>query len=147
MIGPAGMVLVSVDELRAIVAEAVAANAHAFLDPSFEPRAMPLPDADAAARLGSATPAEPVAEGYRTRLQQERLLHGWTQQQVVDRLKRLAFEAGCGRTLDGLDVNALSRLENGRILRPRAPLPKLFAALYRLPVAMLFPTRAIGRGI
>lgn len=136
--GPAGLVLVSVDELRAIVTETVAAAVHACLGPPAGPRALP------AARAGegwpgSSTPAALFAEGYRTRLQRERLVRGWTQQQVVDRLKRLAFEAGYGLTLDGLEVNALSRLENGRILRPRAPLPELFAALYELPVAVLLP--------
>jgi transcriptional regulator with XRE-family HTH domain len=78
--------------------------------------------------------------GYRTSLQRERKLRGWRQQQVVDDIKRLAYLEGHGSTLDGLDVNALSRLENGRIHRPRDPLPELFAKLYEKPIEMLFPT-------
>lgn len=35
----------------------------------------------------------------------------------------------------------MSRYERGRIRRPRAPLPELFAALYRVPMEELFPRR------
>jgi transcriptional regulator with XRE-family HTH domain len=77
--------------------------------------------------------------GVATRLQHERHARGWTQQQAIDRLKRLAHERGYGQRFDGLDVNTLSRYEHGRIRRPRAPLPELFAALYGVPAAALFP--------
>jgi transcriptional regulator with XRE-family HTH domain len=75
------------------------------------------------------------------RLQRERYARGWTQQQAIDRLKRLAHERGDGHRFDGLDVNTLSRYEHGRIRRPRAPLRALFAALYEMPAAELFPSR------
>jgi transcriptional regulator with XRE-family HTH domain len=77
--------------------------------------------------------------GFATRLQRERHARGWTQQQAIDRLKRLAHERGYGQRFDGLDSNTLSRYEHGRIRRPRAPLPELFAALYGVPAAVLFP--------
>ena len=79
--------------------------------------------------------------GVVTRLQRERHARGWSQQQVIDRLKRLAYERGYGQRFDGLEVNTLSRYEHGRIRRPRAPLPELFAALYKVPVSELFPAR------
>jgi transcriptional regulator with XRE-family HTH domain len=88
------------------------------------------------------------AGGEWTVLRQERLVRGWTQQRAVDELKRLAWRRGYGVRLNGLDVGALSRYERGRIRRPRAPLPELFAALYDRPVWVLFPAigapRAIG---
>jgi transcriptional regulator with XRE-family HTH domain len=77
--------------------------------------------------------------GYRTPLQRERKLRGWKQQRVIDDVKQLAHDEGYGNSLDGLDVNALSRLENGRIHRPRDPLPELFATLYGKSAEMLFP--------
>jgi transcriptional regulator with XRE-family HTH domain len=77
--------------------------------------------------------------GFATRLQRERHARRWTQQEAIDRLKRLAHEQGYGQCFDGLDINALSRYENGHIRRPRAPLPELFAALYGVPAAVLFP--------
>ncbi len=80
--------------------------------------------------------------GFVTRLQRERYLRGWTQQQTVDRLKRLAWEQGYGQRFDGLDVNTWSRYEHGHIRRPRAPLPELFAALYEVPATALFPAPA-----
>jgi hypothetical protein len=80
-----------------------------------------------------------------TRLQRERCGRGWTQQEAIDRLKRLAHERGYGRRFDGLDSNALSRYERGCIGRPHAPLPELFAALYKVPVMELFPARIPGR--
>jgi transcriptional regulator with XRE-family HTH domain len=76
---------------------------------------------------------------YRTALQRERCRRGWTQQEAIDRLKRLAYERGHGRRFDGLDVNTLSRYEHGRIRRPHPPLPALFAALYQVPEEELFP--------
>jgi transcriptional regulator with XRE-family HTH domain len=76
---------------------------------------------------------------FATRLQCERYARRWTQQEAIDRLKRLAHERGYGQRFDGLDINALSRYEHGRIRRPRAPLPELFAALYGVPAAVLFP--------
>jgi hypothetical protein len=79
-------------------------------------------------------------EGYRTPLQRERRLRGWKQQYVVDQIKQLAYGDGYRKTFDGFEVNALSRLENGRIQRPRDPLPKLFAKLYSQPEEVLFPT-------
>ncbi len=88
------------------------------------------------------SPALPVSNGFVTRLQRERYARGWTQQQAVDRLKRLAYEQGYGQRLDGLDVQALSRYEHGRIRCPRAPLPALFATLYQVPAAVLFPRPA-----
>jgi hypothetical protein len=78
--------------------------------------------------------------GFKTPLQRERKLRRWKQQQVIDRIKQLAHERGYRNTLDGFEVNALSRLENGRIGRPRDPLPELFAGLYDLPEEVLFPT-------
>jgi transcriptional regulator with XRE-family HTH domain len=77
--------------------------------------------------------------GFATRLQRERYARQWTQQETIDRLKRLAHERGYGQRFDGLDAQTLSRYEQGHIRRPRAPLPELFAALYGVPVAMLFP--------
>jgi transcriptional regulator with XRE-family HTH domain len=77
--------------------------------------------------------------GFKTPLQRERKLRRWKQQQVIDRIKQLAHERGYRNTLDGFEVNALSRLENGRIGRPRDPLPELFARLYELPEEVLFP--------
>jgi transcriptional regulator with XRE-family HTH domain len=79
--------------------------------------------------------------GFVTRLQRERFARDWTQQEAIDRLKRLAQERGYGQRFDGLDSNTLSRYERGRIRRPRAPLPELFAALYEAPVEELFPRR------
>jgi len=81
-------------------------------------------------------------EGYRTPLQRERRLRGWKQQYVVDQIKQLAHGDGYRKTFDGFEVNALSRLENGRIQRPRDPLPTLFAKLYGKPEEALFPTPA-----
>jgi transcriptional regulator with XRE-family HTH domain len=75
-----------------------------------------------------------------TRLQRERHRRGWTQQEAIDRLKRLAHARGHGDRLDGLDTNTLSRYEHGRIRRPRPPLPELFATLYQVPVEALFPS-------
>jgi transcriptional regulator with XRE-family HTH domain len=79
--------------------------------------------------------------GFLTRLQRERHARDWTQQEAIDRLKRLAHERGYGQRFDGLDSNTLSRYERGRIRRPRAPLPELFAALYEVSVEELFPRR------
>jgi transcriptional regulator with XRE-family HTH domain len=76
---------------------------------------------------------------HRTLLRRERLARGWTLQQTVDALKRLAHDRGYGTRLDGLDANAISRYEHGRIRRPHPPLPELFAALYQRPVPVLFP--------
>jgi transcriptional regulator with XRE-family HTH domain len=81
------------------------------------------------------------SDGFVTRLQRERCVRGWTQQEAIDRLKRLAYEHGDGHRFDGLDMNTLSRYEHGRIRRPRAPLRALFAALYQVPAAELFPSR------
>ncbi len=78
--------------------------------------------------------------GYKTPLQRERKLRRWKQQEVIDRIKQLAHGCGYRNTLDGFEVNALSRLENGRIGRPRDPLPELFARLYDKPEEVLFPT-------
>jgi transcriptional regulator with XRE-family HTH domain len=91
--------------------------------------------------LGAATRSSDSSQ-YRTVLQRERCRRGWTQQEAIDRLKRLAYEQGHGRRFDGLDVNTLSRYEHGRIRRPRPPLPALFAALYQVPVEELFPSVA-----
>ncbi len=76
---------------------------------------------------------------FATRLQRERYARRWTQQEAIDRLKLLAYERGYGQRFDGLDINALSRYENGHIRHPRAPLPELFAVLYDIPAAVLFP--------
>jgi transcriptional regulator with XRE-family HTH domain len=81
------------------------------------------------------------SDGFATRLQRERCVRGWTQQEPIDRLKRLAFEQGDGHRFDGLDSNTLSHYEHGHIRRPRAPLRALFAALYEVRVAELFPNR------
>ncbi len=77
--------------------------------------------------------------GFPTRLQRERYARRWTQQEAIDRLKRLAHEQGYGQRFDGLDIRTLSRYETGRIRRPRAPLPELFAAMYGVPAVVLFP--------
>jgi transcriptional regulator with XRE-family HTH domain len=98
----------------------------------------PRPTLDAVARSSGSSQ-------YRTALQRERHRRGWTQQQAIDRLKRLAYEQGHGRRFDGLDGNTLSRYERGRIRRPRPPLPALFAALYQVPVGELFPLIARQR--
>jgi transcriptional regulator with XRE-family HTH domain len=81
------------------------------------------------------------SEHHWSRLRHEREIRGWTQQDTIDHLKRLAHECGYGGRFDGLDVNALSRYERGRIGRPRDPLPGLFAALYGQPADVLFPSR------
>src|SRR6266508_5208688 len=80
-------------------------------------------------------------QGYKTQLQRERKRRGWRQQYVIDALKQLAHDHGYGSTLDGFDVTALSRYENGRLGRPRDPLPEVFAKLYGKPVEELFPER------
>jgi transcriptional regulator with XRE-family HTH domain len=82
---------------------------------------------------------ESPSQGHWSRLRHERKIRGWTQQEVIDHLKRLAHECGYGNRFDGLDVNTLSRYERGRIGRPRDPLPDLFAALYGKPAEVLFP--------
>jgi transcriptional regulator with XRE-family HTH domain len=86
-------------------------------------------------------PAAGDGGGFITRLQRERYARGWTQQEAIDRLKRLAYERGYGRRFDGLDSNTMSRYERGCIRRPRAPVPELFAVLYEVPVEELFPGR------
>ncbi len=80
-------------------------------------------------------------QGYKTQLQRERKLRGWKQQRVVDDLKRIAHDLGYRNMLDGFDVTALSRYENGRLGRPRDPLPEVFAKLYGKRVEELFPER------
>lgn len=82
-------------------------------------------------------------QGYKTQLQRERKRRGWRQQYVIDALKQLAHDYGYGSTLDGFDVTALSRYENGRLGRPRDPLPELFAKLYSRRVEELFPGRQL----
>jgi hypothetical protein len=75
---------------------------------------------------------------YRTPLQRERYLRGWTLQEVVDRVERLSWELD-QREL-GLSVNTVSRWERGVIAVPYPPYPRLLAVLYGKPVAELFPT-------
>jgi hypothetical protein len=78
-------------------------------------------------------------QGFLTRLQRERCASDWTQQEAIDRLKRLAHERGYGQRFDGLKVSTLSRYEHGSIHRPQAALPALFAALYQALAEALFP--------
>ncbi len=82
-------------------------------------------------------------QGYRTPLQRERKRRGWRQQYVIDALKQLTHDQGYGNTLDGFDVTSLSRYENGRLGRPRDPLPELFAKLYGKRAEELFPGRRL----
>jgi hypothetical protein len=74
---------------------------------------------------------------YRTPLQRERRIRGWSLQDVVDGLQQLAGKHGYGEL--GIDTNAVSRHERGVIKRPRAPLPELYSRLYRKPVRLLWP--------
>lgn len=74
---------------------------------------------------------------YRTPLQRERRIRGWSLEKVVEGLQQLAGKHGYGEL--GIDANAVSRHERGVIKRPRAPLPELYSRLYRKPVHMLWP--------
>jgi hypothetical protein len=49
----------------------------------------------------SATRGAGDSDGFATRLQRERRVRGWTQQEAIDRLKRLAYERGDGHRFDG----------------------------------------------
>jgi tetratricopeptide (TPR) repeat protein len=70
-------------------------------------------------------------------LQHARWARGWTQAQVADRLRQLAWQFGYGEL--GIDANAVSRHERGVIRFPRAPLPDLYAELYQTTVGALWP--------
>ena len=72
-----------------------------------------------------------------TPLQAARAARGWTQQQVADELRDLAWQHGHGEL--GVDANAVSRHERGVIAHPRDPLPELYATLYGTSVAALWP--------
>jgi hypothetical protein len=74
---------------------------------------------------------------YKTPLQRERHLRGWSLEDVVDGLQQLAAKHGYGEL--GVDANAVSRHERGVIKRPRAPLPELYCRLYRRPERLLWP--------
>ena len=82
---------------------------------------------------------------YRTPLQRERCIRGWTQQQVVDRVIAL-YAPQTSREL-GLEAGMLSRWERGVIRLPRSPYPTLLASLYEKPVPELFPKldRSVSR--
>jgi transcriptional regulator with XRE-family HTH domain len=82
---------------------------------------------------------------YRTPLQRERCIRGWTQQQFVDRVIAL-YARQTSREL-GLEAGMLSRWERGVIRLPRPPYPILLAGLYDLPVPELFPRldRSVSR--
>jgi tetratricopeptide (TPR) repeat protein len=76
-------------------------------------------------------------------LQRQRRRRDWTQAQVVDRLRQLAWQFGYGEL--GIDANAVSRHERGVIRKPRSPLPDLYAELYQTTVEALWPgSRASG---
>jgi hypothetical protein len=70
-------------------------------------------------------------------LQRERRRRGFTQAQVADELRGLAWQLGHGEL--GIDANAVSRHERGIIGRPRDPLPDLYARLYGVAVEQLWP--------
>ena len=74
-----------------------------------------------------------------TPLQRERAARGpsWTQSRVAEELTDLAWQLGHGEV--GIDANAVSRHERGVIKRPRAPLPELYAALYKTTIDTLWP--------
>jgi len=74
---------------------------------------------------------------YRTPLQRERRLRGWTLQEVVDRLERLSWELD--RRELGVSVNTVSRWERGVIPVPGPPYLRLLPILYGKPVSELFP--------
>jgi hypothetical protein len=74
---------------------------------------------------------------YRTPLQRERRIRGWSLEEVVEGLQQFAGKHGYGEL--GIDANAVSRHERGVIKRPRAPLPELYGRLYRKPVRLLWP--------
>ena len=74
---------------------------------------------------------------YKTPLQRERHIRGWSLEEVVEGLQQLARKHGYGEL--GIDANAVSRHERGVIKRPRAPLPELYSRLYRKPVRVLWP--------
>jgi hypothetical protein len=74
---------------------------------------------------------------YKTPLQRERRIRGWSLEDVVESLQQLAGKHGYGEL--GIDANAVSRHERGVIKRPRAPLPELYGRLYRKPVRVLWP--------
>ncbi len=75
---------------------------------------------------------------YRTPLQRERRLRGWTLKEVVARLERLSWELD--RRELGLSVNTVSRWERGVIPVPNQPYVRLLPILYATPLAELFPT-------
>jgi hypothetical protein len=74
---------------------------------------------------------------YKTPLQRERHLRGWSLEDVVDGLQQLAAKHGYGEL--GVDANAVSRHERGVVKRPRAPLSELYCRLYRRPERLLWP--------
>jgi transcriptional regulator with XRE-family HTH domain len=95
---------------------------------------------------GAARSMQPGESGaYRTPLQRERRIRGWSQQQVVDRVIAL-YARQTSRELS-LEPGMLSRWERGVIRLPRSPYPSLLASLYELPVPELFPKldRSVSR--
>jgi hypothetical protein len=74
-------------------------------------------------------------------LRQERERRDWTLEQVADAIRQLGHERGHHNL--GIDANAVSRHERGVIGLPRHPYPTLYAALYGVPVAALWPTARI----
>jgi hypothetical protein len=79
----------------------------------------------------------------RSPLQRERERRGptWTQEHVADRIRQLGHQHGYPSL--GIDANTVSRHERGIIAMPRHPYPTLYAALYGVPVEMLWPTARI----
>lgn len=71
-------------------------------------------------------------------LRTERERRGWTLEEVADAIRQLGHERGHHNL--GIDANAVSRHERGVIGLPRHPYPTLYAALYGVPVAALWPT-------
>jgi tetratricopeptide (TPR) repeat protein len=74
-------------------------------------------------------------------LRQERERRGWTLEQVADAIRQLGHDRGHHNL--GIDGNAVSRHERGVIGLPRHPYPSLYAALYGVPVAALWPAARI----
>jgi tetratricopeptide (TPR) repeat protein len=70
-------------------------------------------------------------------LRQERERRGWTLEQVADAIRQLGHERGHHNL--GIDSNSVSRHERGVVGLPRHPYPSLYAALYGVPVAALWP--------
>jgi len=82
------------------------------------------------------TPPEPAEQGYRTVLQRERKLRGWSQHDVVDKIEALYYQR-TNRKL-GLSATTVGCWERGRNI-PKPPYLGLLIELYGKPAAELFP--------